>query len=199
MGFSQSWVAVRGKPRAAVLEALGLHGTGKREEIAESPIVGAELPRGWFLIVTDRACHRFLDDRVLEGLSAGCEIVAGYVEEHVMVSTAAGWNDGHMTWSVTHDAQTDIEHLEAQGELPAVFGAIRDGLRVDQQLSGGRHADVDYLFEVPVMLAESLTGYRYSADFPEGADRPFEVLVETSASQSPNEERPSFWNRLFGR
>jgi hypothetical protein len=198
MGFSQSWVAVKGKPRAAVLGAFGLHGTGKREEIAESPIVGADLPRGWFLIVTDRACHRFLDDRVLERLSAGCEVVAGYVEEHVMVSTSAGWKVGQRTWSLTHDGQIDIEHLEAKGDLPSVFAGIRDGLRFDQQIAGGRHAQVDYLFEVPVMLAESLTGYRYNADFPERAERPFEVLVETSVSRSLGGTGPSFWKRLFG-
>ena len=44
MGYSQSWLAVRGKPPAAVLDSLGLRGTGKREEIAESPIVARTCP-----------------------------------------------------------------------------------------------------------------------------------------------------------
>ena len=58
-----------------------------------------------------------------------------------------------------------------------------------QEVSGGRHADVDYIFDAPAMLTESLTGYRYDGNSPEWDKRPFEVLVETSASQSPNGER----------
>lgn len=198
MGYSQSWLAVRGKPPAAVLEALNLRGTGTREEIAESPIVGAALATGWYLIVAGRSGHQLLGDQTLQGLSAGCEIVTGDVEEHVMVSAATCWKDGHRVWSVTHDAQHDIGHLQTEGELPAVFASIRDRLRIEQQAAGGNKADVDYFFDVPVELARALTGYRHDADVPGACADPFEVLVENSPSASGCAGKPLFWRRLFG-
>ena len=136
MGYSQSWLAVKGKPPAAVLETLGLRGTGTREEIAESPIVGTELPSGWFLVVAGCSGHQMTRDPILQRLSTGCEVVIGDVEEHVMVSFTAGWNDGQRVWSVTHDAQRDVEHLQAEGELPAAFTSIRDRLRSEQWTQG---------------------------------------------------------------
>jgi hypothetical protein len=181
-----------------VLEALGLRGTGTREEIAESPIVGAELPSGWYLIVTHRSGHPLMRDPVLQRLSAGCEVVTGDVEEHVMVSAAAGWKDGWRVWSVVHDAQRDKEHLEAQGELPPAFAGICDALRSKQQAAGGHKADVDFMFEVPVELAKKLTGYRHDADIPGAGDHPFEVLAETRAGSATGSDRPSFFRRLLG-
>lgn len=198
MGYSQSWLAVRGKSPTEVLETLRLRGTGTREEIAESPIVGAALPTGWYLIVGGRSGHRFLRDQILQGLSAGCEVVTGDVEEHVMVSVATGWKDGHRVWSITHDAQHNIEHLETEGELPAAYASIRDRLRSQQQKAGGSTADVDYIFDVPVELAQTLTGYRHGADIPGTGADPFEVLVEISPSASGKTARPSFLRRLFG-
>ena len=198
MGYSQSWLAVKGKPPTAVLETLGLRGTGTREEIAESPIVGAELPNGWYLVVAGRSGHRLMRDQTLQRLSAGCDVVTGDVEEHVMVSVATGWKDGQRVWSVTHDAQRDMEHLQTEGELPAVFTSIRDRLRSEQQKAGGRKADVDYIFDVPVELAQTLTGYRHDADIPGAGTDPFEVLAETSSSASASTGRPSFLKRLFG-
>lgn len=198
MGYSQSWLAVRGKPPAVVLETLGLRGTGTREEIAESPIVGAELPTGWYLVVAGRSGHRLMRDQTLQRLSAGCEVVTGDVEEHVMVSVATGWKEGQRVWSVTHDAQRDMEHLQTEGELPAAFTSIRDRFRSEQQTAGGSKADVDYIFDVPVELAKTLTGYRHDADIPGAGADPYEVLVETSSDASASTGWPSLLKRLFG-
>lgn len=198
MSYSQSWLAVRGKQPAAVLEALGLRVTGTREEIAESPIVGAELPSGWYLVVAGRSGHGLMLDQTVQRLSAGCEIVTCDVEEHVMVSVATGWKEGQRVWSVTHDAQRDMGHLQVEGELPATFASIRDRLRSEQQTAGGSKADVDYIFDIPVELAQTLTGYRHDADIPGAGAAPFEVLVETSSSAPASAGRPSFLKRLFG-
>jgi hypothetical protein len=98
-------------------------------------------------------------------------------EEHVMVSVATGWKDSQRVWSVTHDAQRDMEHLQAEGALPAAFASIRDRLCSEQQTAGGRKADVDFIFDVPVKLAQTLTGYRHDADIPGAGADPFEVLA----------------------
>jgi len=139
-----------------------------------------------------------MHDQTLQRLSAGCEVVTGDVEEQVMVSVATGWKDGQRVWSVTHDAQRDLEHLQTEGELPAAFTNIRDRLRSEQQKAGGRKADVDYIFDVPVELAQTLTGYRHDADIPGAGTDPFEVLVEISSSASAGTGRPSLLKRLFG-
>jgi len=198
MGYSQSWLAVNGKGRATVLEALGLRATGTREEIAESPVAGAERPSGWYLVVTDRSGHRLTRDSVLQTLSAGCEVVAGDVEEHVMVSVAAGWKDGRLAWSVEHDGQRGMQHLVTKGEMPAAFASIRDELQSKQEEAGGPKADVDYIFDLPVELARTLTGYRHDAAIKGEHDEPFEVLAETSSTASIGGTKPSFFKKLLG-
>jgi len=186
MGYSQAWLAVKGKTRTTVLDALGLQPTGTREEIAESPVVGAELPSGWYLVVTGRSGYGLTRDSVLRKVSAGCEVVVGEVEEHVMVSIAAGWNDGHEVWSVVHDSQRGRQHLETKGTMPAAFAGIHDEFLSKQQEEGPK-AKVDYIFEIPVELARSLTGYRHDATVPGTSGQPFEILTA-----------PSFLKRLFG-
>jgi len=51
MGYSLSWLAVRGKPPEVVQGELGFRPTGEREEIPEADLSGVELPNSWYLIV----------------------------------------------------------------------------------------------------------------------------------------------------
>jgi hypothetical protein len=62
-GLRTVMAAVKGKPPAAVLETLGLRRTGAREAIAGPPVVGAELPSGWYLVVADGSGHRLSGSR----------------------------------------------------------------------------------------------------------------------------------------
>ncbi len=193
MGFSLSWLAVRGKSRAEVCEALDLKGTGELEEIPEAPFTGADLPKGWFMVVENNS-EGLVQDSILKKVSLGCEVVACSVEEHVMVSNATGWKNGQKLWSILHDAQQSIEHLEFTGEPPG-FVTISDGLRKEQQAAGGKDADVDYIFDIPVATAESLTGYRHDKMIPELGEKPFEVLNRTRSANNGG----SLLKKLFGR
>src|ERR1700756_5139165 len=114
MGYSGAWLAVRGKSREAVLETLGLEGTGQREEWPDSKISGAELPDGWYLVVKDHET-RVANDKVLAPLSLGGEAITCYILEICMVVCATGWKDGAKIWSVTHDSQRHRTHLEIEG------------------------------------------------------------------------------------
>jgi len=58
----------------------------------------------------------------------------------------------------------------------------------------GKKAGVDYIFDIPVQLAESLTGYRHDRDIPGMPKDAFEVLVSTSLAPG----RRSWWRRLVG-
>jgi hypothetical protein len=174
MGYSLSWVAVRGKTAEEVLRELGLRATGEREEIPESPIVAAKLNDQLYLVLANND-SRFAEDEGLRRLSVGCELISCFVEEHVMCSRAAAWKGGEERWSVSHDAQIGIEHLEAKGALPSSYSGIRDRLAAERGKAGPDAAD--FLFDVPVELAKAETGFRHDQDCPGGAAEPFEVLV----------------------
>jgi len=174
-----------------VLEALGLTPTGTREEIAESAVVGADLPGGWYLVVANRSGHALMRDPMLARLSVGGEAVTCDVEEHVMVSIATGWREGRRIWWVGHDGQRDGAHLEAQGELPPAFAEIRDRSRAEQRTADAQQEGVDFIFEIPVQLAKSLTGYRHDEVTSWAEGEPFEVLSERAST--------SWLGRLLGR
>lgn len=192
MGFSLSWLAIRGKPPVRLFDELGIRGTGVFEEIFESPLTGATLPGGWYLLISDHGPD-LLNDHFLKRLSSGCDVVSCFVEEHVMCSAASGWKDGREVWSILHVSSEGIEHLEARGDLPAMFVPIRDRLRSEQKAAGGRDSDVDYIFDVPVEVAWAVTGFRHDKMIS-GEGNPFEVLV----NRSNIKEKESWLTRWFG-
>ena len=179
MGYSLSWMGVKDVSLHVVLEALALTRTGRRQEIPDSPLNGVNLPSGWYLVIANNKSPDFFADSALQRLSTDGELVTCFVEEHVMYSSATGWKGGRKVWSVLHDSQLDIEHLETAGDLPSNFSLIRDRLHASQEAAGGRSADVDYTFNVPVELAEARTGFRHDLGLPELGEDPFEVLLTT--------------------
>jgi len=188
-------MGVKGKTPEVVQNEFGLHSTGNREEVPESDITAVITPSGWYLIVANRSGHPLAQDINLKRASSAAEVVTCDVEEHVMVSSASGWKNGKMVWSVTHDSRADQEHLSVQGEPPSIYGEIRDQLKAKQLDAGGRDADTDYLFDIPVELAERLTGFRHDKRMPELGNQPFEVLCEKGIFSG----KSSFLKRLFGK
>jgi hypothetical protein len=184
MGFSLTWVAIKGALKEAALSALGLRGTQVFEEIPESPLTGVLLPSGWYMIVDNRCNLPMLrEDKTLAPLSASADVVTCFVEEHVMCSSASQWRNGRELWSLMHTADTKgIDHLETKGELPSFISAIRERLNAKQKEAGGNNAEVDYIFDIPVEAAKHLTGYRHDFDIPELRGNVFEVLATTEAT-----------------
>ena len=197
MGYSMSWVAVKGSTPQAVLNALALRATGAREEIPESDITAAELPGCWYMVVSNRDGLQLTNGDVLARLSALGEVIACFVEEHVMFSSAECWRNGGRFWSGQHDAQRGIEHLAAEGERPPRLSSVRDELRTKQAAAGGRKVVVDYIWDVPVVLAHESAGWRHDRYIPGLAADAFEVLEATS-SRPPKTQSTSWWRRLIG-
>ena len=190
MGWSLSWAALKGGDLQTVCSALSLRATGKREEIAESSIVGAQLPTGWYMVQFDRS---EMEDRVLAHLSRSGEVVCCFIEDHVMVSWASGWREGSKVWSVVHDCEKGRFHLDIKGEAPAKLKGIAERLIAEQQAAGGEKADVDHVYDVPAELAKELTGYRHDQDIPGVSGDVFEALERRSSGVA------GLIGRLFGK
>jgi len=188
-------MAVKGASRDPVLNALGLRGTQSFEELPESHLTGVLLPSGWYMVVSNRGEYpAFMEDKTLATVSASTEVVTCFVEEHVMCSHASQWRDGRELWSLMHTADTGgIEHLEIKGEPPSFFASIQERLRARQREAGGKKAEVDYIFNIPVETAQQLTDYRHDQDIPGAGEKPFEVLETTDATP-----KRSWLRRLLG-
>jgi hypothetical protein len=152
-----SWLAVRGKHFASVLSELNLQPTGNYEEIPESPLTGMQLG-DWFLVVAND--FGFIERVDLGRLSGTAEVVTCALEEHVMISAAASYRDGNFTWSIRHESERGISHLDASGSLPSNYHAIRERQLKKQSDADGENSGVDYVIDVPLILAEESTGFR---------------------------------------
>ncbi len=58
----------------------------------------------------------------------------------------------------------DSYHLAADGTPPPLLDTIHTEMKAAQDEQGGADADVDWLFEVPLMLATALSGFRHDEE-----------------------------------
>jgi len=158
MGFSISWLAIRGKSKADVLRELRLCDTAEVDRVNESPVSGAELPTGWYVLFLNDVLHPYIELPALQRLSEGCEVVGAQVEEHVMVSASFSYRNGKRQWNITHEAEKGLENLETEGAPPQVF---EDARARNLKLQVEKGEGVDYIFEVPLEVAEAVCGYRH--------------------------------------
>jgi len=194
MGFSHSWIAVQGLTPEQATEALGMEVEEVRtpkEITADGLYVGA-MPSGWLIALADRRANAF--EGALVGLAKFGPAVACEVNEHVMYSEARGYEAGAEIWRVTYDCGEGPDALSAHGNLPPQFGEIRREAEAEQEAEGGEDADVDMLFDIPALLAQSICGYMLGEPEPEG----FRYLKLRRIGGEP-EKRRSLFARLFGR
>ncbi len=157
MGFSLSWVAVHGVSREEALSRLALRDTGEDDEYFETPFAGGTSPGGWTLIVANN-CDYFRQSNVLAALSAGARVIAGCAEEHVMFSSSEEWSGGVRLWLVEHEGEGgDPTNLKIVGNPPPSLSSVRDAMMKEQ----GDQTDVDFGFEIPLLLAKEIAGFKH--------------------------------------
>ena len=184
-------------PSDAVNKVLKLSAGGVFEEVPDADYTGADLG-DWYVVIANGTNGITLTRANFELLSKDREVVFCCVEEHVMCSMATGWRDGHRIWSVTHESDKGIEHLNAGGELPAVYDSINERLRNLQETAKDRDI-VDYIFDIPVELAGAITGFWHDRDIV-GKEQPFEVLnPDSDISLDDGSEKKTWLSRLFSR
>jgi hypothetical protein len=191
MGYALTWAAIKGATPEQVHEVLSLQGTGTRTEIAETGLTGATLPDGWYLVTSDHAPLNLTDKELLAKLSQFGDVIVCDVEEHCMASFSAQWKNGKQLWSLMHDAQSRIDRLDVEGEPPPSFAEIRDRLQAEQIAAKARKERVDYIFDIPVEVASSITGYRHDYALPDDWEVTFEALISTRPERRP------WWKKLL--
>jgi hypothetical protein len=115
------------------------------------------------LVVANGCDSSLVAQQTLTAISKDADAIACSVEEHVMFSHASFWSRGSEVWSVTHDAQQAIDHVDASGQLPAYFPEIRERLLSQQAAEGGDEAGVDLIFDLPLETAKRVTGFKHDA------------------------------------
>lgn len=91
-----------------------------------------------------------------------------------MVCTSELWRNEEQIWRIEHNAQQGIDHLNASGSLPESFPTIRTECAEEQEQAGGKEADIDYFFEIPLQTANSIVGFKH--DEADLEDESFEVF-----------------------
>jgi len=174
MGYSIAWVAIRGTPLDQALNSTGLVDTSALAEYASKPFTGQDLPNGWHLLVAKGCDSHLISDKVLAELSISGQVLACSVEEHVMFSSAEFWQGGQSIWKVEHSSEKGLRHLSSTGSQPASYKEFQtEANRLQDQ-----NTEVDYFFEVPLLLARELCGFKHDETFEGLNYEQFRVYVK---------------------
>ena len=166
MGFSISWLAVQTEKHDELFRLAEVCPTDEKDVYFESNISGASLKRGWFLLVEQRYDNRLIQTELLMNVSKLGATVACSIEEHVMYSSASLWNAGNESWSVWHNLQNNgICDLEYRGKTPDSLESLRNEIFKKQDEEGGEKAHVDLVFDIPLLLAAELTGFKFGDNY----------------------------------
>jgi hypothetical protein len=180
MGFSITWCAIREEKAEQFLQRLGLSPTGETEEVPESLISTARLDTGWRLMWYNKYTCPFLQPQDLASISLDHDVLLCLVEEHVMASSSEMWSGGKRKWWLSHEGEDGPKGLSTDGELPESFPAIREAMEHSQLAEGGDDAGVDYIFEIPLMVAQSVVGFKHDEECTHLLDKNFAVISRTA-------------------
>lgn len=195
MGFSISWLAVKTGDKDSVNALLSLKETGEFGDYADYPIVGRILPSGWYLIVADRCDHELIKPENLRDISSKFTVVACSIEEHCMFCSCSIWEGGAEQFSVEHKGDDSFYNLESKGVPPSGYDEINKKYHKEQDEEGGEEAEVDMIFEIPNILAKSLTGFKHDEVIEGIEDGSFLILSSTKFTNAQGRKKPwwKFW------
>ena len=161
MGFAITWCAVRDGNAQKVLDQLSLSPTGETEDVPESLISTATLATGWRIIWYNEYSCPFIRPKDLGVISNDQEVLMCLVEEHVMASSSELWLGGKRKWWISHEGGDGPTGLATEGDLPDCFASVRREMEDAQRAAGGDAAGVDYIFEIPLKVAQTLVGFKH--------------------------------------
>jgi hypothetical protein len=124
-------------------------------------------------------------------LSIDHDLLLCLVEEHVMASSSEFWSKGKRQWRLSHEGENGPKGLEVDGNPPEVYAATAKEMEALQLAEGGDDAGVDYIFEIPLLIAKALVGFKHDEICPHLIGARFEVMSRAAPT-------PGVLSRIFG-
>jgi hypothetical protein len=202
VGFNMSWLFVDNIDRKTLCRALDLGPTDETPDPSDIgtsyvPLAGADVKSGWYAVF---AKYALVMDALmatsparLERMPARSRCVACVVLEHAMISYAGLWQGGRSVWQIRHDGG---DHLDASGQLPPEFPAIRDLAAAKQRDRQPGPWGVDYLFDVPIATGATLTDYRHDRVVAPDLFMDLRTLVPVNGNVLTRLSQPPKWWQL---
>ncbi len=160
MGFNIVWVGVDKSSKSELASLLTVRDTGLADETKEAPISAAELPNGWTIVVFNDL-NPTLQGRI-DALGPSRRLVTCAVLEGPMVSQVIHRHGNGSSWSVAHVSEHGLFDLKVEGTPPDFFETIKAKQIAEQNAENEADAlNVDHIFDVPILLAEHVTGFRH--------------------------------------
>jgi hypothetical protein len=170
VGFSVTWVALRGMTADEACSAMGFERTGEisREPLSED-LAGAELPNGVYLMLASGdGPFMGLSENYDSGPALANEAIHFMCYDTAMITRIGCVADGQRRWCITRSEPG--EPFELEGAIPAEYHRLLAKAKEEQAKAGD---EVDYLYDVPADLGLHITGFRHDR-FED--DLHFEVL-----------------------
>lgn len=191
MGFSHSWIAVRGLTREAALEAVGMEISAEQTELLEGTSL-FDWPNEWLIVVSDDYLDA-LQGQLSELGSLGEVAVACGTDDEALYFAACGYQDGSDVWSVKVNPAKHV--FRVVGYPPEQLDPIIGEAKIAE-------ADgIDLFSAIPAALAESICGFALDGDLAA-----IEHVSLKSTGAKPRKRaahgashKSSFLARLFGR
>lgn len=97
-----------------------------------------------------------------------------------MASSSEMWSRGRRKWWLSHEGENGPRGLAVDGELPETYPSIRREMEQAQAAAGGETAGVDYIFEIPLKVAQSLVGFKHDEICRRLVDKQYVVLARSA-------------------
>ena len=133
-------------------------------------------------MVTEQA--GLLEPSKLTQWSLGGRLVCAVVHEDTSTSLAMEWRNGKQLWSVFHDGGAEKKTLAVEGALPDSFETIHEELMAVQAEADAEGGEFNAAFDIPINLAEDLTGFRHDEMGFDDDIPPFTILERVHLSES---------------
>ncbi|MBU6452807.1 MAG: hypothetical protein KGS72_13555 [Cyanobacteria bacterium REEB67] len=167
MGYSLSWLAVKDVDIDKILQELQMERTDSAGEYYRNgPPCYLDMNNGWHLVSFGWQDILTESAPLLERLSLLGDVVAVFVEESNMVSSAGGWKNGSRRWLVSHELDLGDAHLETSGEMPECFDSVLAKTKADTEKAAAAKSKFkcDYYFDIPVQIGYRMVGFLHDRD-----------------------------------
>jgi hypothetical protein len=206
VGFNMSWIFVDKIEPDALYEIFDVVPTDEAPDpydlgTSSVPLAGASLKPGWCAIFAKYALVMDLtigtNPPRLSRLPAKSRGVTCVVLEHTMISYASLWEGGRHTWEIRHDPRQGREHLEIFGDLPPEFAVLFNTAMNEQRTQNARlkpgEWGVDCVFDVPLEMAATITGYRHDRMVESDYFKNLRTLQSANGNVLTKQNQPPKW------